>query len=114
MSIYDPRNIPNTDSLVPDILTRTDCEAEAIDGEEYTKKALSSIHNGKPFTSDFLIIQNENMKSQLKELVTNTMLVSMFLNLNTAKKIIVSLTQSTCVILPANEIINKSHKDTDN
>ena len=112
MSIFDPRKIPNADSPVltsygdssVDTLIKhygEDREAEAIDGEEYTKKALISpeLHTEwKTFRQFFSKHPKEDMKSQLKELVTNTMLVSMFPNLNTLANICLAIPVSTASV----------------
>ena len=112
MSIFDPRKVPNVDSpgftsygdsSIDTLIQHygEDREAQTIDGEEYLKKALISpeLHTEwKTFRQFFSKHPEEDMKLQLKELVTNVMLVSMFPNLNALANICLAIPVSTASV----------------
>ena len=112
MSIFDPTKLPNVDSpgftSYGDSSIHTliqhygkDWEAQTIDGEEYLKKALISpelLTEWKTFHQFFSKHPEKDMKLQLKELVTNMMLVSMFPNLNALANICLAIPMSTALV----------------
>ena len=112
MSIFDPSKLLNVDSpgftsygdsSIDTLIQHygKDREAQTIDGEEYLKKALISpeLHTEwKTFRQFFSKHPEEDMKLQLKELVTNAMLVSMFPNLNALANICLAIPVSTASV----------------
>ena len=108
MSIFDP-NVDSPgftsygDSSIDTLIQHygKDREAQTIDGEEYLKKALISpeLHTEwKTFRQFFSKHPEEDMKLQLKELVTNAMLVLMFPNLNALVNICLAIPVSTASV----------------
>jgi len=111
-SIFDPKKVPAADSSdllhygedSVDLLLAhygADQPANTVDGVEYTKKALISPDirtEWKTFRSYLLKQPKGTLYSQLTELTTNEMLITMFPNISTLANICLSIPVGTASV----------------
>ena len=108
LSIFDPMKVPvdshDLSHYGEDSITTLlahygiDRPAETLQGEETVKEASDITTELKTFHQFMAKQPKENMKLQLKELVTNEMLKSMFPNLKTLETISLSIPVATAFV----------------